>query len=94
MGVSRTRGRGSAKCPTINVARPGGGIGLDGAGGNWGEGGGGATVKAGAGMAVEGAEVSSMEFPATAESPSAEPGDGTGGAKDSGKDGSGEGEEK
>ena len=34
-----------------------------------------------------------MEFPATAESPSAEPGDGRRGAKDSGKEGSGEGEE-
>ena len=74
-GVSKTCGRGSGKFPTINDARPGGGIGLDGAGGNWGEGAGGATVKSGAGMAVEGAEVSSMEFPATAESPLAEPGD-------------------
>ena len=74
MGVSKTCGRGSEKSPTINDARPGGGIGLDGAGGNWGEGAGGATVESGAGIAFEGAEVSSMEFPATAEGPSAEPG--------------------
>ena len=94
MGVSKTGSRGSGKFPTINDARPGGGIGLDGACGNWGEGAGGATVKSGAGMAVEGAEVPSMEFPATAESPSAEPGDGKGGAKDSGKEGSGEKEER
>ena len=93
-GVLKTCCRGSGKCPTINDAPPGGGIGLDGAGGNWAEGEEGATVKSGAGIAVEGAEVSSMEFAATAESSSFAPGDGRRGAKDSGKEGSGEGEEK
>ena len=74
MGVSKTCGRGSEKSPTINDSRPGGGIGLDGGGGNWGEGAGRATVESGAGMAVEGAEVSFMESSASADSEFAQPG--------------------
>ena len=73
-GVSKPGDRAFAYFPVRNAARSGGGIGLGGGGGNWGEGAGRATVESGAGMAVEGAEVSFMESSASADSEFAQPG--------------------